>query len=72
MRADWSAQLADHRGAGGKKEAPRANSTVARLLHVSAPDVFELLTFAERRMASTRWDPRESAPVRPVPAGPQR
>jgi Fic family protein len=120
LRTDWSAQLADRRGAGGKKEAPRADSAVARLLRVlpeipmlttvtvqrvlqvsqgaayraveeltqaqilyrrtlpagvvgySAPDVFELLTFAERRMAGTRWDTRESPPARPVPAGPQR
>ena len=37
-----------------------------------ARDVFELLTFAERRLASTRWDTRESRPARPVPAPPQR
>lgn len=36
-----------------------------------ARDVFELLTFAERRLASTRWDTRESPPSRPVPALPQ-
>lgn len=36
-----------------------------------AHEVFELLTFAERRLASTRWDTRESPPVRPVPALPQ-
>jgi Fic family protein len=119
LRAEWLAQLADRRGAGGKKEAPRANSAVARLLKVlpevpllttataqrllgvspgaayraveelaeaqilnrktlqtgtvgySAPDIFDLLTFTERRMASTRWDTRESPPVRPVPARPQ-
>ncbi len=35
-----------------------------------ARDVFDLLTFAERRLASTRWDTRESAPRRPVPASP--
>lgn len=34
-------------------------------------EVFELLTFAERRPASTRWDTRESPPSRPVPAVPQ-
>jgi Fic family protein len=119
LRAEWLAQLADRRGAGGKAEAPRANSAVARLLHMlpdvpllttatvqrvlgvspgaayraveelaeaqilsrknlqtgtvgySAPDIFELLTFTERRMASTRWDTRQSPPVRPVPARPQ-
>ncbi len=37
-----------------------------------AQDVFDLLTFAERRLASTRWDTRRSAPDRPVPAAPQR
>jgi Fic family protein len=37
-----------------------------------AREVFELLTFAERRLASTRWDTRESPPSRPVPAVPQR
>ena len=36
-----------------------------------ARDVFDLLTFAERRLASTRWDTRESRPARPVPAPPQ-
>ena len=36
-----------------------------------AREVFELLTFAERRLASTRWDTRKSLPVRPVPAVPQ-
>lgn len=36
-----------------------------------ARDVFELLTFAERRLASTRWDTREATPARPVPARPQ-
>ncbi|MGH3915469.1 MAG: Fic family protein [Pseudonocardiaceae bacterium] len=37
-----------------------------------AQDVFELLTIAERRLASTRWDTRQSPPSRPVPALPQR
>ncbi len=37
-----------------------------------ARDVFELLTFAERRLASTRWDTRDSPPSRPVPAAPER
>jgi len=36
-----------------------------------ARDVFELLTFAERRLARTRWDTRESPPLRPVPAAPK-
>lgn len=36
-----------------------------------ARDVFELLTFAERRLASTRWDTRDSPPSRPVPAAPE-
>lgn len=35
-----------------------------------ASDVFELLTIAERRLASTRWDTREAPPNRPVPALP--
>jgi len=36
-----------------------------------ARDVFELLTIAERRLASTRWDTRDSPPSRPAPALPQ-
>jgi len=36
-----------------------------------ARDVFDLLTSTERRLASTRWDTRESAPRRPSPARPQ-
>ena len=36
-----------------------------------ATEVFDLLTLAERRLASTRWDTRQSDPVRPVPARPQ-
>ena len=36
-----------------------------------AREVFELLTFTERRLASTRWDTRETPPSRPVPAVPQ-
>ncbi len=37
-----------------------------------APEVFQLITFTERRLASTRWDTRESKPGRAVPARPQR
>ncbi|WP_127498510.1 Fic family protein [Actinoplanes solisilvae] len=36
-----------------------------------ARDVFDLITLTERRLASTHWDTRESAPRRPVPARPQ-
>jgi Fic family protein len=36
-----------------------------------ARSVFDLLTFAERGLASTRWDTRESKPRRPVPARPR-
>ena len=36
-----------------------------------ARDVFDLLTSTERRLASTRWDTRESSPRRPTPARPQ-
>ena len=36
-----------------------------------ARDVFDLLTLTERRLASTRWDTRESTPRRPSPARPQ-
>jgi hypothetical protein len=36
-----------------------------------ARDVFDLLTIAERRLASIRWDTHQSAPSRPVPALPQ-
>ena len=35
-----------------------------------ARDVFDLLTFAERRLASTRWDTRDSPPIRSAPARP--
>ena len=35
-------------------------------------EVFDLLTLAERSLASTRWDTRQSDPIRPVPARPQR
>jgi hypothetical protein len=37
----------------------------------TAREVFDLLTFTERRLASTRWDTRESSPARPVPAVPR-
>ncbi|MFB4285108.1 Fic family protein [Nonomuraea sp. MTCD27] len=37
-----------------------------------AREIFELLTLTERRLASTRWDTRESPPGRIVPARPQR
>ncbi|WP_208759106.1 Fic family protein [Microbispora triticiradicis] len=37
-----------------------------------AREVFDLLTLTERRLASTRWDTRDSAPRRVVPARPQR
>ena len=119
LRATWTQQLSAHRSARGLREAPRADSAVARLMDMLpeaplltsltaqrmlavssvaaykaveelvearilsrkslqkgtsgyvAKDIFELLTFAERRMASTRWDTRESPPGRPVPARPQ-
>jgi Fic family protein len=32
-----------------------------------ATDVFDLITFAERRLASTRWDTAAAAPSRPAP-----
>lgn len=37
-----------------------------------AREVFDVVTFAERQLASTRWDTRESRPTRIVPASPQR
>ncbi|MFI6741289.1 Fic family protein [Nonomuraea sp. NPDC050451] len=37
-----------------------------------AREIFDLLTLTERRLASTRWDTRESPPGRIVPARPQR
>ncbi|WP_206061479.1 Fic family protein [Nonomuraea basaltis] len=37
-----------------------------------AREVFDLLTLTERRLASTRWDTRESPPKRFVPARPQK
>ncbi|MBB3086635.1 Fic family protein [Geodermatophilus sabuli] len=36
----------------------------------TATDIFSLVTHAERRLASTRWDTRASAPNRPVPVPP--
>lgn len=36
-----------------------------------ATEVLDLVTFAERRLASTRFDTRESTPMRPVPARPR-
>ena len=36
-----------------------------------AREIFDLLTTSERRLASTRWDTRESTPRRPSPARPQ-
>lgn len=36
-----------------------------------ATEVFDLLTLAERRLASTRWDTRDSPPNRRVPALPE-
>jgi Fic family protein len=36
-----------------------------------ARDVFGLLTYAERQLASTRWDTREAAPARAVPVRPE-
>jgi Fic family protein len=35
-----------------------------------AREVFDLLTFTERRLASTSWDTRRAEPRRPVPALP--
>lgn len=37
-----------------------------------AREIFDLLTLTERRLASTRWDTRETPPGRVVPARPQR
>ncbi|MFG1958981.1 Fic family protein [Nonomuraea sp. NPDC049028] len=37
-----------------------------------AREIFDLLTLTERRLASTRWDTRESPPRRVTPARPQR
>lgn len=39
--------------------------------HYRAPDVLDLVTVAERRLASTRFETRASPPVRAVPALPQ-
>jgi Fic family protein len=35
-----------------------------------ATDVFDLITYAERRLASTRWDTSTAQPARPTPARP--
>jgi hypothetical protein len=55
-----------------------ANAKIVTRKHVErgttgyfARDVFDLRTIAERRLASTHWDTRQSAPSRPVPALPQ-
>jgi len=120
LRDDWRDRLLEHRHRQGTPRAPRADSslsrlldhlpeaplvtarTVQRMLDVSFPaaknaaealadagiltresvergttgyfarDVFDLLTFADRRLASTRWDTRKSPPARPVPARPPR
>jgi len=37
-----------------------------------AVEVFDLLTYAERRLASTQFDTRIAPPNRPVPALPER
>lgn len=37
-----------------------------------ALEIFDLLTFTERRLASTAWDARESQASRPIPALPER
>lgn len=37
-----------------------------------ARDVFDLLTFTERRMASIKWDTRQSNPRRATPARPHQ
>ncbi|MGI5951888.1 MAG: Fic family protein [Brooklawnia sp.] len=39
--------------------------------YFQAPDVLDLVTMAERRLASTQFDTRASRPVRPVPAVPR-
>lgn len=36
-----------------------------------ASEVFDLITFAERALVSTRWDTRKSPPSRPAPSPPQ-
>lgn len=38
--------------------------------YYQAPDVLDLITLTERRLASTKFDTRASSPVRPVPARP--
>ena len=35
-----------------------------------AREVFALLTLAERRLASTKWDTQQSLPIRNAPASP--
>lgn len=45
------------------------NAAPGRTAYV-ADDVLETITWAERRLASTRFDTRASAPARPVPAPP--
>lgn len=47
-----------------KRRLGRANAYLAT-------DVFALLTFAERRLASTRWDTAAAPPSRPAPYPPQ-
>lgn len=42
----------------------------ARLYVYTATEVLDLVTLAERRLASTKFDTRASGPIRPVPAWP--
>lgn len=118
LRGQWEEAQRSSRRDRGLREAPRAGSSVSRLLDLLpevpvltartvqrvlgvtfpaasnaldelagagvlrrrtferattgylAMDVFELLTLTERRLASTRWDTRDSPPARPAPARP--
>ncbi|MEV5495316.1 Fic family protein [Nonomuraea fuscirosea] len=120
LNAEWVRRHHRYRESQGARPVPRADSAVARLLHLlpAAPlltartvqcllsvthpaarqaleelagagilhpkqverntrgylarEVFDLLTLTERRLASTRWDTRESPPGRIVPARPQK
>jgi len=50
----------------------RAKQVDRKTTGYQAVEVFELLTYAERNLASTQWNTRLSPPSRPAPARPQQ
>lgn len=62
-----SSALDELHGAGILRRSRRGRITLYQ-----CDDVLELVTLAERRLASTKFDTRVSGPTRPVPARPPR